>query len=161
MKPCRSPYCECTPHQCQHPGFYDARHLPYTHPKPFNPCQQCETQDHCERRTCIYTMKPTHQTAYNYCMAMITQRAAEDQLNTALRSLGSDNYIFSLCQPLENAYNTLVAELLGPQLFDWLMWWMYETDCGKRHMEFSIDGVEYDPTTMTLYRFLEIVDANA
>jgi hypothetical protein len=36
---------------------------------------------------------------------------------------------------------------------------MYETDNGSRKMEFSIDGVEYDPTTMTLYRFLEIVDA--
>lgn len=26
LKPCRSPYCECTPGQCTHPGCYDARH---------------------------------------------------------------------------------------------------------------------------------------
>jgi hypothetical protein len=24
-QPCRSPYCECAPGQCSHPGFYDAR----------------------------------------------------------------------------------------------------------------------------------------
>ena len=104
-------------------------------------------------------IKPTHQTAYNYCMVIIQQRSAEDQLNTALRSLGSDNYLFSLCEPLENAYTTLVAELLGTDLFDWLMWWIYETDCGKTSMEFSINNISYDPTQMTLYRFLEIVDA--
>jgi hypothetical protein len=36
---------------------------------------------------------------------------------------------------------------------------MYETDNGKQRMQFYIDGTEYDPTQMTLYRFLEIVDA--
>jgi hypothetical protein len=111
--------------------------------------------------TTLFTnmIKPTHKIAYNYCMATITQSAAVDQLNTALRGLGSDNYLFSLCEPLEAAYTTLVADLLGPKLWDWLTWWMYETDNGQRKMEFSIDGVEYDPTQMTLYRFLEIVDA--
>jgi len=27
--PCRSPYCECTKDQCNHPGFFDARHYPF------------------------------------------------------------------------------------------------------------------------------------
>jgi hypothetical protein len=92
-------------------------------------------------------------------MATMQQSAAMDMVNSALRSLGSDNYLFSVCEPLESAYTTLVADLLGPELFDWLTWWIYETDCGKQRMEFSINGVDYDPTTMTLYRFLEIVDA--
>jgi hypothetical protein len=104
-------------------------------------------------------IKPTHQIAYNYCMANIQQSAAVDQVNTALRSLGSDNYLFSMCEPIESAYTKLVEELLGPELWDWLTWWMYETDCGQRQMQFYIDGTEYDPTQMTLYRFLEIVDA--
>jgi hypothetical protein len=106
-------------------------------------------------------MKTTHQIAYDYAMANIKQSAAVDQINQALRSLGSDNYLFSVCEPLENAYTTLVADLLGPELYDWLTWWIYETDCGKRKMEFSIDGTEYNPQDMTLYRFLEIVDADA
>jgi hypothetical protein len=109
--------------------------------------------------TLFMTIKHTHQIAYNYAMATITQSAAVDQLNTALRGLGSDNYLFSLCEPIESAYTTLVADLLGPELFDWLTWWMYETDNGQRKMEFSINGVDHDPTAMTLYRFLEIVDA--
>jgi hypothetical protein len=106
-------------------------------------------------------IKHTHQIAYNYCMANIKQSAAVDQINTALRSLGSDNYLFSICEPLESAYTTLVADLLGPELWDWLTWWMYETDNGSRQMQFYIDGVEYDPTQITLYKFLEIVDENA
>jgi hypothetical protein len=32
QKPCRSPYCECTPGQCSHPGCYDARSEPFEHP---------------------------------------------------------------------------------------------------------------------------------
>jgi len=104
-------------------------------------------------------IKPTHKIAYNYAMANIQQSAAMDMVNSALRSLGSDNYLFSVCEPLESAYTKLVEELLGPELYDWLTWWMYETDNGKRKIEFSINGVEYDPTQMTLYKFLEIVDA--
>jgi hypothetical protein len=104
-------------------------------------------------------MKPTHKIAYDYCGAMITQRVAEEQVSRAFQSLGSDNLIFGLAEPIEGAYTELVHELLGPELFEWLMWWMYETDCGTQHMGFSINGVDYDPTTMTLYRFLELVDA--
>jgi len=104
-------------------------------------------------------MKPSHKIAYNYCMANIQQSAAMDQVNTALRALGSDNYLFSVCEPLESAYTKLVEQLVGPELWDWLMWWMYETDNGSKQMAFQIDGVDYDPTTMTLYRFLELVDA--
>lgn len=36
-KPCRSPYCECPKDQCSHPGFHDARHIPFE-PQP-NPTQ--------------------------------------------------------------------------------------------------------------------------
>jgi hypothetical protein len=34
LKPCRSPYCECTPGTCAHPGCYDARAEPFKHPTP-------------------------------------------------------------------------------------------------------------------------------
>jgi hypothetical protein len=37
LKPCRSPYCECTPGQCSHPGCYDARSEPFAHPKQTTP----------------------------------------------------------------------------------------------------------------------------
>jgi len=34
LKPCRSPYCECTPGTCSHPGCYDARGEQFKHPAP-------------------------------------------------------------------------------------------------------------------------------
>jgi hypothetical protein len=34
LKPCRSPYCECTPGTCSHPGCYDARSEQFKHPAP-------------------------------------------------------------------------------------------------------------------------------
>ena len=104
-------------------------------------------------------MKQNHKIAYDYAMANKVQSAHTDQLNSAFNSLGSDNQVFSLCEPLEAAYTKLVQSLLGPELFDWLMWWMYETDYGTQHMEFIIDGTEYNPQNMTLYSFLETVDA--
>lgn len=81
-------------------------------------------------------------------------------LDKALRTLGSDNQIIDLCEPILVAYRKLLTEVIGLQLMDWLDWWMYETDYGTKAMEFTIDGNNYDPTTMTLYRFLETVDAN-
>jgi len=103
-------------------------------------------------------MKQTHKIAINYVTAMIAQRAGEQQVSEAFANLGSDNSIFGLAEPIEGAYTELVQELLGPLLFEWLMWWMYETDCGTQNMGFTIDGVEYDPTKLTLQEFLEVVD---
>ena len=34
LKPCHSPYCECTEGKCTHPGCYDARHEPFELPEP-------------------------------------------------------------------------------------------------------------------------------
>lgn len=106
-------------------------------------------------------IKPTHQAAYDYAMATITQSQGESMLDQALRTLGSDNQIIDLCEPILVPYRKLLTQTLGEPLMDWLDWWMYETDYGNKNMGFIIDGVEYDPTQMTLYRFLEIVDENA
>lgn len=93
-------------------------------------------------------------------MATIKQSAGEDMLDKALRTLGSDNQIIDLCEPILVAYRKLLTTYIGQEMMDWLDWWMYETDYGTKPMHFSIDKVGYDPTQMTLYRFLEIVDAS-
>ena len=108
-------------------------------------------------------MKQTHQIAYDYAMAMKTQRTYERGVEVALATLCSDNSIFSLAEPLESAYTNLVQELLSPELFEWLMWWMYDTDYGQEPLLFTVVAAEgqqitYDPTELTLYKFLEIVD---
>lgn len=105
-------------------------------------------------------IKPTHQAAYDFCQATITQSAGENLLDQALRTLGSDNQIIDLCEPILAAYRKLLTQTIGESLMDWLDWWMYETEHGTKPMHFSINGKEYDPTQMTLYKFLEIVDAS-
>ena len=93
-------------------------------------------------------------------MAILQQRAGEHLVAQAFNALGSENQIFGLAEPIEGAYTELVHQLLGPELFEWLMWWIYETDSGYLPQEFVIQGHPYDPTTMTLYKFLETVDAS-
>lgn len=105
-------------------------------------------------------MKPTHQAAYDYAMATIKQAQGESLLDQALRALGSDNQIIDLCEPILVPYRKLLTQTIGQEMMDWLDWWMYETDYGTKPMTFSINNVGYDPTQMTLYRFLEIVDAS-
>lgn len=106
------------------------------------------------------TIKQTHKIAYDYAMAMKTQRTYERGVEQALATLCSDNNIFSLAEPLESAYTNLIQELLTPELFDWLMWWMYDTDYGTQDYTFSVDGghTNYTASDLTLYKFLEIID---
>lgn len=105
-------------------------------------------------------IKPTHKIAYDYCMSMICQRAHEHRLDTAMRCINPDNQVFGLADAVEGPYTSLVHELIGDELMDWLMWWMYECDMGTKPMHFNINGVDYDPTEMTLLKFLETVDAS-
>lgn len=105
-------------------------------------------------------IKPTHQIAYDYCQALLCQRAHETRVNTALGCINPDNQVFGLADAVEGPYTKLVEQLLGPELFEWLMWWMYECDHGTQSMKFTINNISYDPTQMTLYKFLETVDAS-
>ena len=104
-------------------------------------------------------INPKHQAAYEYAQAIIQQQAAEDAVGKALRALGSDNQIIDLCGPLRHGYRNLLSRTVGEQIYDWLEWWMYECEHGTKKMEFCVNGVWYDPTQMTLYKFLEIIDA--
>lgn len=104
-------------------------------------------------------MKTTHKAAYNYAMALKMQRAYEQQVNDGLQMINPDNQVFGLADAVEGPYTDLILELLGPTLFEWLMWWIYETEYGSKDMEFIINGTSHDPTTMTLFSFLELVDA--
>ena len=102
-----------------------------------------------------------HKIAYDYCQAMLTQSIYTDKVSKAFQVINLDNQVFGLADPVEAPYTKLVEELLGTELFDWIMWWMYECEHGTKAMQFTVDGIEHDPTTMTLYKFLELVDANA
>ena len=95
--------------------------------------------------------------AGNYIEAIKIQTEAEDQLNLAFGNLGSDNMILSLAEPIQRAYTALIQEILGLKHWDWLTWWMYETDFGKKPMHFYITDVEYDPSQLTFDEFWTVV----
>ena len=106
------------------------------------------------------TINQTHKIAYDYAQAMRTQRVYEQQVEVALGSLCRDNTIFSLCEPVEGPYTELLQQTIGTYLFDWLLWWMYDSDYGTKPYTFSVDGgkTTHTATDLTLYKFLEIVD---
>lgn len=104
-------------------------------------------------------MKPLHQHIINYTSAMQQQQHLEQGVNLALQLLNPDNQVFALADPVEGAYTNLVQELCGPELWEWLQWWIYECDYGTRPMQFTIDNTHCDPTKLTLQQFLETVDA--
>jgi len=103
-------------------------------------------------------MKQTHKIAYDYVQALLTQNAGEAWIQRAFNTLGSDNQVFSVSDPLRKAYAELVKESIGEHLWDWLEWWIYETDFGEKQGNFVCAGQEYSAPDITLYKFLEIVD---
>jgi hypothetical protein len=51
----------------------------------------------------------------------------------------------------------LVQDALGMETFDWIEWWMYETDFGCKNMTYIVAGVEYDPTHQSFQEFFQTI----
>jgi hypothetical protein len=99
------------------------------------------------------------QQIYDYVQAMKHQAETENLVNSAFQQLNSDNCILGTAQPVQTAYTKLVQQLITPEQWGWLEWWMYETDFGQRSMQFSIDNEFLDASGMTFYKFWEVVNA--
>ena len=103
-------------------------------------------------------MKQTHQIAYNYAQAIRQQHEQTELLHRALQTLNPDNQAFGLADPVEGAYSRLVQELLTPELWEWLQWWMWETNWGTEPREFSVNNQHYNAQDITLLKLLNLVD---
>lgn len=96
--------------------------------------------------------------AVKYIEAIEHQCIIDDDINNAFRRLNADNAIFSTTSMLlKYNYESLVKSVVGDEVFEWIDWWMYETDFGSKKMEFMYGHVEYDPTTMDARAFIEII----
>lgn len=95
--------------------------------------------------------------AYQYIQACKLQEAQEDQVHKALAAICPDNMVMGLADTIHKPYKTLIRYLVGEQVWDWMEWWQYEADYGSKPLHFSIDGKKYDPTTMTFYKFWELI----
>lgn len=104
-------------------------------------------------------MNQKHQLIYNYVQAVKTQDTYEHTVGVALRCLGSENEISTLAGPLRDCLADFLMNLAGPELFEWTMWYIYETNYGQTSAEFMVGADLYNAKGMTFYRFLELVDA--
>jgi hypothetical protein len=68
--------------------------------------------------------------AQQYVEATRQNQLLEQQLTLAVKQLDQDNEL-NLYGPIHQAYETLVLQLLGEQLFDYTLVWIYELDFGK------------------------------
>jgi len=70
------------------------------------------------------------QVAKDYVLATQQNQRLESQLSLAIQQLDQDNQL-NLYGPVHRAYETLVLQILGEQLFDYILVWIYELDFGK------------------------------
>jgi hypothetical protein len=70
------------------------------------------------------------QVAQDYVTATQQNQRLESQLTLAIQQLDQDNQL-NLYGPVHRAYETLVLQILGEQLFDYILVWIYELDFGK------------------------------
>jgi hypothetical protein len=85
------------------------------------------------------------------------QNEAEEKLTDALSAMNNENFIFSLSERIYGAFSGAVKNLVGKESYDWVDWWLWETDFGTKSFDFTIHGTEYVVNKMTLDEFLVAV----
>jgi hypothetical protein len=70
------------------------------------------------------------QVAKDYVAATEQNQQLESAISKAIQLLDQDNQL-NLYGPIYQAYETLVLNILGEQLFDYILTWIYELDFGK------------------------------
>jgi hypothetical protein len=70
------------------------------------------------------------QVAKDYVTATEQNQQLESAISKAIQLLDQDNQL-NLYGPIYQAYETLVLQILGEQLFDYILVWIYELDFGK------------------------------
>ena len=87
------------------------------------------------------------QIAYDYLVACQVQSCYEQQLANALRLFCEDNEVISVSDTIRLAYDKLVVNTLGQEVFEWLLWWQYECDYGEDPKSFTLNQQEYSDVT--------------
>lgn len=98
------------------------------------------------------------QQVYDYVNAVKYQALTEDIVNAAFKQLNPDNSILGTAQPIQSAYTKLISETLTPEQFNWLEWYMYETNFAERSQKFCVNNIWMDVQHMSFFKFWEIVN---
>jgi hypothetical protein len=79
---------------------------------------------------------------YKYIGTVISTEKKEFVFRNALRALNPDNEVFSLVPDEYSAFlNELFASIVGPVIYDWVSWWIYETE-DQKPTRIWVDGEE-------------------
>ena len=106
-------------------------------------------------------MNPKYEFLKQYAIAKLDETYLEEQLNSILQRINPDNYLVGMQSPKSaQLLDDLMAHIAGPDLLDWVHWWIWEADHGSKHFDFSVGGREYTVSELTFEQFLEIVDAS-
>lgn len=98
------------------------------------------------------------QQIYDYVQAVKYQQQTEQILDTALRQLNPDNQVIGTADPILRAYSKLMQESLTQAQWDWLEWYMWETDFAQRSAAFGINNEMVDVQGMSFFKFWEMIN---
>lgn len=102
------------------------------------------------------------QIVIDYINAMEKQSNADDKFAEALKLLNADNYTMGTAENISTAYSKLLKKIIGADSFDWLTWWMWECDFGKKpNSLFWIKEVKYDASGLSFKEFWGLVNDNS
>jgi hypothetical protein len=78
-----------------------------------------------------------------YIRVINDSRAKEEALGEALQALNADNFIIGLVpDEFTDLFNDMFITLVGESAYDWVTWWLYETD--QESSKIWINGEEID-----------------
>jgi len=85
------------------------------------------------------------ETLKKYIDGIQHQNDCEDKLFEALKFTHSDNYNISLVsEKYSMAMEALVEEFIGTVAFDFLQWWLWETNVGISDNKFGVEPQIFD-----------------
>lgn len=79
----------------------------------------------------------------------------QDRLESFLKVLSGENSVFFDSMMVQ--CDKLALALLSPEEYEWLVWWVCDTEFGEKSYSFTVDDVKYNPQELTFGQFLEIV----
>jgi len=61
----------------------------------------------------------------HYIEVINSTRAKEEALEEAFQAINPDNYVMGL---VSDQFTEIFTSLVGDSAYDWVSWWLYETD---------------------------------
>jgi hypothetical protein len=78
-----------------------------------------------------------------YIEVINSTRDKDEALEKAFQAINPDNYVMGLVpDEVTNLLNDMFATIVGQEVYDWITWWLYETD--QKSSKIWTNGEEVD-----------------